>query len=340
MSRPRKAGRDWLPKYCYPNRGRIVYRPPGEKDVRLCSLAEATRELVVRRLAEHLEARPDTSTLRWLCQQYHDSAKFARLADSTRKAYETHRRTLLACRGKNGVVMGDVTYKALTTGVLQRYVDRRAAEGDPVAGNREIKGYLSAVFTWAQQRDLVAGNPCREVEKNPETARVRYVEDWELEFFERHATPAYLPIVAELAYLLAARITEVLRLTRADLLDDGVRVRRLKGSKTNVVKWSPRLRAAVDAAQALPARAATTLLLHDGDGQALKYAAVRSAWELTQRRCSRKADSERLVWLSFTRHDLKRKGVTDHESGKIGGHKTEAMRQRYRVNEEREEPVR
>lgn len=340
MSRPRKSTHDWLPKYCYINRQSIVYIEPGQKPVKLCKVKGATRESVIRLLAAHLESKPDASTLRWLCQQFDESVQFSRLAVSTRKAYGYHRDTLLATKGKNGVTMGDVTYARLTTGVLQRYVDRRATEGDPVAGNREIKGYLSAVFSWAQQRDLVAANPCHAVRKNPETAATRYVEDWELSHFQAHASPAYLPIFAELAYLLAARTSEVLALSRGDLLDDGVRVRRLKGSKTNVVLWSPRLRAAVDAAKALPARVATTTLLHDKAGQPLKYAAVRSAWDLTQKRCAKAAEADGVVWSGFTRHDLKRKGATDHKSGTVAGHKTEAMRQRYRVNEDREEPVR
>lgn len=339
MSRPRSEKWKWLPQHCYADRGRIVYKVGG-KPVRLCSETEATYELVVQRLAAHLEQLPDTDSLRWLCQQYHESAKFARLAASTRKAYEYHRDTLLATRGKGGMLMGDAPYRLLTTGVLQKYVDLRASQGDPVAGNREIKGYLSAVFSWAVQRDLAAGNPCRAVDKNPEAARERYVEDWELAHFQAHASPAYLPIVAELAYLLAARISEVLALTRADLLQEGVRVARGKGSKTNVVAWSPRLRAATEAAKALPARISTTLLLHDADGQPLRYAAVRSAWVASMKRCAKAAEQEGLVWTGFTRHDLKRKGVTDHKTGTVAGHKTEQMRNRYRVREDVEEPVR
>lgn len=38
--------------------------------------------------------------------------------------------------------------------------------------------------------------------------------------------------------------------------------------------------------------------------------------------------------LYWTLHDLKRKGISDSENKRIGGHKTEAMRQRYNVKTE------
>lgn len=60
----------------------------------------------------------------------------------------------------------------------------RAAQGAAVQGNRQIKGLLSAVFAWALERDLLPGlpgNPCHGVERNPETGKPRYVEDWELD---------------------------------------------------------------------------------------------------------------------------------------------------------------
>lgn len=38
--------------------------------------------------------------------------------------------------------------------------------------------------------------------------------------------------------------------------------------------------------------------------------------------------------MYWTLHDLKRKGISDSENKRIGGHKTEAMRQRYNVKTE------
>ena len=38
--------------------------------------------------------------------------------------------------------------------------------------------------------------------------------------------------------------------------------------------------------------------------------------------------------LYWTLHDLKRKGISDSENKRIGGHKSESMRQRYNVKTE------
>ena len=53
-----------------------------------------------------------------------------------------------------------------------------------VRANRE-KALLSHVFTWAMRHPLwgtmVTSNPCRGVHRNPETKRVRIVQDWEFQ---------------------------------------------------------------------------------------------------------------------------------------------------------------
>lgn len=350
MGRPRSPGLAWLPPHCYPDRGRIVYKK-GCKPVRLCSESEATYDLVVKRLAEHLNNRPDTTKLRWLCERFNESAQFKKLSPATRKAYEIHCRTILNFQGKGGKLMGDASFSSITTGLLQRYLDRRAEQGAPVSGNREICGYLSKVYSWAGARDkLPKGmqNPCIGVERNTESARDRYVEDWEFDFALARAKPL-LALWMQMTYLLAGRPSEPLKLTKRALTDEGVRVERLKGSKTNVVRWRPEgaptnsyswLEDVVNQALALPCRVSTVYLLHDEDGQPLKYSRIRSMWDDMMELCAKDSEAEGIVWTPFKRHDLKRKGVSDHESGTVGGHKTEQMRNRYRVREDIEEPVR
>lgn len=342
MSRPRSDKWKWLPPHCYPDRGRIVYKKGG-KAVRLCSEAEATYDLVVKRLAEYLENLPDTTKLRWLCEQFNESAHFKKLAASTRKAYGYHYQTIANFEGKNGVLMGDAAFAKVTPGLLRKYLDLRAEQGDPVAGNREVKGYLSAVYAWAGERDMLPKNmvnPCHGVRRNEEEADDRYVEDWELDYALARATPRYVYLFMWLAYLLAARTTEVLQLRRSDLTPEGVRVRRLKGSKTNVVKWSPLLEEIVNEALAPHGRVRSLHLLHDADGQPYRYSALRSAWDRMMGRCAKAAAVDGIDWAPFKRHHLKAKGASDHESGTVGGWRTEQMRNRYRKREDLEEPVR
>lgn len=351
MGRPRSERWRWLPPYTYPDRGRIVYKRGKMKPVKLCTEAEATYDLVIKRLADHLGSQPDDSTLRWLCEEYQQSPQFLRLSASTRRAYKVHHKTIANFAGKNGVLMGDAGFADITTGLLQKYLDKRAEQDAPISGNREVKGYLSAVYAWAAARDMLPRgmvNPCHAVVRNPETARTRYVEDWELDFAIERATLAYLKIYLPLAYLLAGRVTEVLKLQRGALTDEGVRVERLKGSKTNIVRWRPDgakpsdyswLEDVVNQALALPGKIKSLYLLHDQHGQPISYTALRNAWDDLMARCAKDAEAQGLAWSPFTRHDLKRKGISDHKSGTIGGHRTQQMRDRYRVREDIEEPV-
>lgn len=54
----------------------------------------------------------------------------------------------------------------------------------------------------------------------------------------------YLAPAMELAYLMRLRRVEILDLQRSDCSPQGVRARRAKGSREQIVEWSERLRAA------------------------------------------------------------------------------------------------
>jgi integrase len=123
-----------------------------------------------------------------------------------------------------------------------------------------------------------------------------------------------LQICMELAYLLAARKSEVLDLMRFDLLAEGVRVRRGKGSKTNVVRWSPRLEAAMNRALALPGK--SEYLINDKAGEKFLQTSFDSAWQRLK--------------AGFRFHDLKAKGVSDSKAANPAGHKSVAMIESYR----------
>ena len=79
---------------------------------------------------------------------------------------------------------------------------------------------------------------------NREAPRERYVTDDEYETVLRMAPPPIQQMM-ELAYLLRARLSEVLNLTVDDVSDTHVRLIRLKGSEGELTILSDRLRAAV-----------------------------------------------------------------------------------------------
>lgn len=67
--------------------------------------------------------------------------------------------------------------------------------------------------------------------------------------------------------LLRAQVGEVLALRRADLSDEGVLLRRMKGSKSELRRWSDRRREAVRAAQTLHKGVISPCLLHGANGE-------------------------------------------------------------------------
>ncbi len=72
------------------------------------------------------------------------------------------------------------------------------------------------------------------------------------------------------------------------------------------------------------------------DGQKLTESAIRSA----MRRLKQRMEEAGLGDIFWNLHDLKRKGISDAEDDRIGGHKTEAMRNRYKVVVEKFKPPR
>ena len=151
-------------------------------------------------------------------------------------------RTISETKLKNGRTFGEMPLKSITPGVFRRYMDRRSVDAG-VQANRELS-FIKSAYAWAYERDLVLTNPAAKVRKNKERARDNYVEDAEYFFMRDRATP---PVYAamELAYLCRARISEVLKFDRDMIRDEGLLLERGKGSKTQLIGWTPRLREAI-----------------------------------------------------------------------------------------------
>jgi|GEM_PF-3943527 len=151
---------------------------------------------------------------------------------------------------RNGSVFGEVEIDRLTPGIVRKFMDSRPAK---ITANREL-AFMSTAFAWAYERDIVKINPCQGVSRNPEKPRDVYVTDADYRLAgERYP---YLQPIMELAYLCRLRLCEILDLTKANIKQDGLLVVRRKGSRGNITTWTPRLRAAIDQALALPRKIA------------------------------------------------------------------------------------
>ncbi len=300
----------------------------------------------------------DRYTLRYLCDQFHRSAQFKGLMLKTQQGYEYCRNIVVEWPTQTGMVLGDLSTERFSQPLIQRLVDNIANEGRPTKANSVLR-YLRRLFRWGMNRGHCKDNPAMGVESAKER-KLRRLPGTELvERVIQHAKakgadypkrgqagtcPAYLWIVMELAYLCRLRGIEVITLTDANALTAGIMTNRRKGSRDNIVKWSPRLRAVWEAAQTrraeiwgkvhrLPAKAKENRpLLVARNGEALQKSSLDTAW---QRFMTRMIKDEVIEPAErFGLHDLKRQGITDttgtrHEKQEASGHRSSGMMDIY-----------
>lgn len=294
----------------------------------------------------------DRDSLRYLADKFHQSPQFKGLAIRTQQDYEYCRSILVEMPTKLGHPLGDLATRKFKPALIQRLVDKIAAEGTPAKANHLLR-YLRRVFRWGINRGYCEVNPAQGIEAARER-RLRRLPT--LETIERLSTFArergqrtrgekgacapYLWIVMELAYICRLRGIEVVTLTDANSTADGVLTNRRKGSRDNIVRWYPRLRAAWKAATdlrsrvwrsrntAIPAMPERRPLIVAADGGELRKSSLDTAWQ----RLIKMAIEEEVITEEerFGLHDLKRRGITDttgtrHDKQQASGHRSAAM---------------
>lgn len=276
----------------------------------------------------------DRETLRYLCQQFHESPKFKdELSARTKEDYDYCRNVLVNQDTRMGKPLGDLAVRRFSPALVQRLVDKIAAEGTPSKAAHVLR-YLRRVLQWGRNRGYVDSNPAQGVEAPAERKQrrlpsVAVMEDMidrakalgRLHRNEPGSCPAYLSIAMELAYLCRLRGIEVVTLTDANELEEGVQTNRRKGSRDNIVRWTPRLRAVWDAAKAYrlqiwtarkfptPLRPERRPLIVGSQGMALSKSGLDTAW---QRFMTKAVEAGVLLEEErYGLHDLKRRGITD-----------------------------
>lgn len=178
--------------------------------------------------------------------------------------------------------------KAHVYDYLHRY---RGAEA-PVRANREI-ALLQAAFRPLIAAEVLAANPCVDVERNEETPRDRMVSREELEAFlafaranghikseapeaqwarEHQDAGARIANALELSFLTTKAQGEILKLTRGRLKAEGIEWPGRKRGAPTLTEWTPALRACVDRCLAMPAESrgqaiSPTFVVFTRDGQ-------------------------------------------------------------------------
>ncbi len=331
MGRKRRRVNSDLPKYVYKKRGSYVYRlylgvvdgrATYAPDVYLCPVS-ASKSAFWKAYEQATGERSDT--LRWMLTKYSESSKFQALGKRTQEDYLSYiERICQRPIPDTKLVFGDAALSDISMRTIRDYLDKYRSPADelaPIAANRHIQ-MLKAAWNWARQYyDQVPANPCEGVLLNKQTARDRYVSREEFTNFKA-TTKGYIPIFMELAYLCRARWSEIAALKIADIRSEGLRLARGKGSKGEITAWTPRLSAAVAAAQAFNAKAPSPIagayLIHDKRGLPINQDSFQTAWGRAMRKWVAEGNER------FTFHDLKAAGYTDQKI-QDAGHKSKKM---------------
>lgn len=294
----------------------------------------------------------DRESLNYLCQQYHESAKFKRLAPKTQTSYTWARDVLVNIPTKLKQPLGELGVRKFTPALIQRLIDRIADEGTPSKAAHALR-YLRLVMQWGRNRGYLDSNPALGIEAPAERKQRRLPshavmlvlierarELGKLKRGQLGAVPPHLSYVMELAYLCRLRGIEVVTLTDTNELADGVLTNRRKGSRDNVVSWTPRLRATWEAAKArraqiwkdrgtaVPNNPEQRYIITAEHGGALGKSGLDTAWN----RFMRSAIEAGVITAEqrFGLHDLKRRGITDTpgtraDKQQASGHRDESM---------------
>jgi hypothetical protein len=340
-----------LPTGCYWNRrDRYWYALVGTPASRR---RLAGPEAMLSELHQSMEALRgvDRDSLDYMLAQFHASLQFRQLAKATQDDYGYCRLALDGFQTKLGVSVTGLRRAGITTPFLQRLVDEIAAT-HPSKSNH-VKRYLWAAFTWARQRGHATENPAQGIRaakekrdpKMPDRAVMAAVvallrERGALASRRKGSVAPYVWAVAEIAYRCRMRSVEVRDLTDANAQEDGIVVRRRKGSRDNLTRWSPELHTAWDwlasrrdgiwrkKARPTPLRPVDRPLVVAEDGAALKKSALSSAW----RRAMDVAIAEGVITADqrFALHGLKHRGITDTEGSpdhkqQASGHRSARM---------------
>lgn len=209
----------------------------------------------------------------------------------------------LKALNKLRAVFGQMSPKALKPRHVYQYMDKRP----PTAANRE-KAVLSAVITACVRWGALDRNLVREVRRNPEVPRDRYVTDEEVEAFLKHCS-AMLKAYVELKLLTGLRQGQILNLKLTDWDGENLTVPGAKGGRTVVYSGDGLKDAFNQAAVLRKGRALRSIFLfatrngrpYSGDG-------FRSIWQRAMSKYLAQGNAR------FTDHDLRAKVASDSES--------------------------
>lgn len=221
-------------------------------------------------------------------------------------------------------VFGTMRVRDLQPHHIAYYLRKHA---HPIAANREVET-LSAAFSDAIDLGLATTNPCRQVRRNTEHKRERYITDTEFRAVKRRADPA-VAIGMDLAYLTGMRMGDVLALRWDQVEEEGLRMRQQKTGAKLLIEWTPDLRGVIEDARQLRPKVRGLYVLVTRWGGPYSTSGFGRMFRRALQRAVAHDETEH-----FTFHDIRAKTGTDAkeaglDSQALLGHATEAQHQTY-----------
>lgn len=323
------------------------------KTKRICG-AEATLADIWQ--ATEAQTVKTIATFATLSAEFQQTYTWHKLSPLTQKDYIDCHRAIITRDTSTGK-LGDVPLPKWTVGLIRKYRDKRAEESESRA-NKELS-YIKRIFAWAYEYEKVPINPATGIKKLTIAPRQHYAEDRDYYYFLNIAKKSgywYVAHAMELAYLCRMRMCEVLDLTDANEQENGLIIRRRKGSKTNITEWQPRLRAIwedlklkrstilQDRHQPSPIRAENRhLFISERTGDKIQINSLKTAMTRINKLAEEQAKKDGIEFNHFTFHDLKRKGISDTNAidrMASAGHRSPEMMKVYDVKPDIVKPTR
>ncbi|TFW08730.1 integrase [Oxalobacteraceae bacterium OM1] len=217
-------------------------------------------------------------------------------------------------------VFADVGLFDLRPRHVYQYIEKRMAK---TSARREIE-VLSHAFTKAIEWGYIDRHPFKgQIRLTGEKPRTRYVEDWEIiECLSLPSKRARGSVKAVQAYIRVKLLTgmrrgDLLRLTLADLKEDGIHVTPHKTANSTgkrlIIQWSDELREAVEVAKTVRPMRFSQYLFCNRKGECYydDKAGRAGGWDSMWRGFINRVLKETNIENRFTEHDLRAKCASD-----------------------------
>ncbi len=187
---------------------------------------------------------------------------------------------------------------------IAQYLERRKGKAR-VGANKEI-GCFASAFQYGMRNGLCSRNPCRGVRRNKTTPKDRYIRHDEfLAYFE--PAPDHVQDLMAGMYLMELRPSEARNLRQSQITPDGVRFEESKTGKLKLVQWSHALQFFLTRSTSRVPN--SPFVFTNSRGEKWTNWAMHSVLRRLR------ADVGGATW---TWHDLRAKGESDHEDGGMG----------------------